>query len=337
VLVAAPPQMRSRIVGLVLSYVRARGGDADGILRAIGLPASAEKDEEVVLGLPALHAFLDAAERESKDPFLGVHIAREYRRGIFGVMEYACRSAPDLREALMRIVRFASLMNDLVEITYEEDGGTATIEQRIAVSPLGLGRHANEFFAAGLLEQSFLLCGQRCVPERVWFKHPKPRSVGELEKVFGTDRITFDAAANGAAIAARFLDLPVITSDPPLLGVLDRHAEDALAQRPAVVDFVAQVRARVGERLRDAPPALETIAGDLGLSPRTLQRRLTTEGTSFQKLLESAREELARTYVKEGAMPIADIALRLGYADSTAFLRAFKRWTGKTPKQFRGE
>src|SRR3954468_18388471 len=126
--------MHSRIVGLVLTYVRSRGGDGDRLIREHGLPATADTDEEVVLPLPALHAFLDAAEREIKDPFLGIHIAAAYRRGIFGVMEYACRSAPTLREALDRIVRFRALMNDIVVVSFEERGGMGIIEQRVAVN-----------------------------------------------------------------------------------------------------------------------------------------------------------------------------------------------------------
>src|SRR6185295_7364120 len=148
--------MHSRIVGLVLTYVRSKGGDGDRLIREFGLPKAADTDVEVVLALPVLHAFLEAAEREIDDPFLGVHIATAYRRGIFGVMEYACRSAPTLREALHRIVRFRALMNDIVVVSFEERDGIGVIEQRVAVNPICLGRHANEFFVVTLVDQARL-------------------------------------------------------------------------------------------------------------------------------------------------------------------------------------
>jgi AraC-like DNA-binding protein len=327
--------MRSRIVGPILGFVRSRGGDADALLRAFGLPSTAETDTEVVLPLPALHAFLEAAERESKDPFLGIHIAFAYRRGLFGVLEHASRSAPTLREALVRIVRFAQLMNDLVVVSLEERDGTSIIEQRVQGSPLCLGRHANEFFVATLIDQARLLSGERCIPERVWLAHPAPRRTDELASSFMTRNISFGAEANGIAIAERVLDLPILTSDPTLLEVLDQHAETSIAQRPAASDFVGQVRRALRERMRTKAPSLPDVAADLRMSARTVQRRLTSEGTSFHRLLESVREELARVYVANPKMTLAEIAFLLGYTEMSAFLRAFKRWTGKTPRQFR--
>jgi AraC-like DNA-binding protein len=332
----APPQMRSRIVGPMLAFVRAQGGDADGLIREFGLPATAESDAEVVLGLPVLHAFQEAAERESKDPFLGVHLAITYRRGLYGVMEYASRSAPTLREALVRIVRFAKLRQDLVVVSLEEHEGMGTIELRVDESPLCLGRHANEFVIATLIDQARLLSGERFIPQRVWLAHPAPRRVDELTSAFHTRDITFGADAIGIAIPTHVLDLPVLTSDPSLLGVLDEHAEASLAQRPAAPDFVSQVRRSIREGMASKAPSLETVATDLRMSARTIQRRLTSEGTSFQRLLESVREELARVHVADPSMPLGEIAFLLGYTELSAFLRAFKRWTGKTPRQFRG-
>jgi len=328
--------MHSRIVGLVLTYVRSKGGDGDRLIRELGLPKTADSDVEVVLALPVLHAFLEAAEREIDDPFLGVHIATAYRRGIFGVMEYACRSAPTLREALHRITRFRALMNDIVVVSFEERDGIGVIEQRVAVNPICLGRHANEFFVATLVDQARLLTGQSCLPERVWLAHPRPKRTGELVSAFGTEEIEFGKEANGLAVASAVLDLPIVTSDPSLLAVLDEHAEQSLAQRPKTQDFVGQVRRCVRERLRGAVPTVETVAADLRMSARTLQRRLTDDGTSFARLLESVREELARAWVADPKMTFAEIAFALGYADQPAFSRAFKRWTRKTPSEFRG-
>ncbi len=325
------------MVGLAVSYVRAKGGDADGLIREFGLPHTVETDTEVVLPLPGLHAFLEAAERESKDPFMGLHVAGAYRRGVYGVMEYACRSAPTVREAFLRIVRFGTLMNDIFVVTYEERDGAATIEQSILGVRHCLGRHANECLVATLFEQARLLSGERLIPGRVWFAHPRPRRVDELTETFGTLDITFDAEANGFTVPTPYLELPLVTADPSLLGVLDEHATQALSERPPAPDFVGQVRACVRERMRGEAPTVEIVAKELGLSPRTLQRRLTHAGTSFQKMFESVREDLARAHVSEGKMALGEIAFVLGYADLSAFLRAFKRWTGKTPRQFRGE
>jgi len=328
--------MRARIVGLVLAYMRRRGGDPGALIRSFGLPATAETDDAVMLPLTSLHAFLEAAERATQDPFLGIHVAIDYRRGAYGVMEYASRSAPTLRDALLRIVRFSKLMTDHVDVTLEEKDGVARVEQKIASHPLCVGRHANEFFVVTLLAQGRSLVGDRCLPARVWFAHPRPKKLDELVAAVGTEQVTFDAEANGFELSGSVLDLPVLTSDPPLLDVLDKHGEESLAQRPAAADFPSQVRRAIRERLREAAPTLDGVAADLRTSPRTLQRRLSGDGTSFARVYEAVREELARAYVADPQMALSEIAFLLGYADLSAFLRAFKRWTGQTPTQFRG-
>ena len=329
--------MRARIVRLVLAYVRRRRGPAADALRLqLGLPATVETDDEVVLPLASLHDFLEAVERAAEDPFLGLHVAADYRRGAYGVMEFACRSAPTLRGAMLRIVRFSKLMNDHVEVTFDEKDGVAIIEQRLAASPLCLGRHANEFFVATLLDQARLLSGKPCVPTRVWFAHPRPQKVDELVTAIGTSNLEFQREANGFAWPSEVLDHAILTADPALLDVLEKHASVALAQLPAAPDFMGDVRAAIRECLRHEAPTVDRIASDLRLSPRTLQRRLTEEGTSFARVYESVREELARVYVADPDKPLAEIASLLRYAEVSAFLRAFKRWTGQTPRQFRG-
>lgn len=329
--------MRARIVRLVLAYVRKRSGDeASALVRRFGLPATAETDDEVTLPLASLHELLDEAERVTSDPFLGLHVAVDYRRGAYGVMEFACRSAPTLRDALLRIVRFSKLMNDHVEVTFEEKDGLGIVEQRLAASPLCLGRHANEFFVVTLLDQARLLSGDDCVPARAWFAHARPKDPGELVRALRTSSIEFQREANGFALPSRVLDRPLATADPALLDVLDKHASVALEQLPDAADFVTEVRRAVRERLRREIPTVDKVASDLHLSARTLQRRLGEEGTTFARVYESVREELARVYVADPAMALSEIAALLRYAEVSAFLRAFKRWTGQTPRQFRG-
>jgi AraC-like DNA-binding protein len=327
--------MRSQLVGPVLARVRAAGGDPGALIRRFGLPATAEHDGEVVLPLEKLHALLDAAELAARDPFLGLHVAVELRRGAYGLLEFSCRSAPTLGEALRRIVRYISLLNEIIEVTLVERGGEAIIEQRIAGEPLTVGRHGNEFFVALLLSQARRLTGASVVPSRAWFAHPAPRDRSELDALVGTSRLEFERERNGMALPRALLELPIRTADPPLLALLDEQAQAALQLRASPSRFLGQVRQSVRDRLRDGVPALGDAARALGMSPRTLQRRLSDEGTSFAALVDGVREELARRYVKDATMPLGEIAFMLGYSELSAFLRAFKRWTGKTPSETR--
>lgn len=328
-------QMRSPLVRPVLAYVRAKGGDADRIMREHGLAATAGTDPEAVLPLEGLHAFLDAAEAAVGDPFLGLHVAAHFERGTYGILEYAWRSAPDIHEALKRVARYIALFNDFVVISLQRRAGAASMEQRIPGFPLCVGRHANEFFVTAILLQARRLTGAPFVPTRVWFAHPAPADTSELFRVLGTDRVEFNRGGNGMELAAPLLELKIASADPELLALMDRFADRELEARVAPTRFLGQLRETIRTSLRDGPPSLASAARKMRASPRTLQRRIADEGTTFHDLVESVREELARTLVAEATRPLGEIAFLLGYSELRPFLRAFRRWTKTTPSAYR--
>jgi AraC-like DNA-binding protein len=327
--------MRSQLVAPLLALVRERGGDPAALARRFELPPGIADQPEVVLPLRTLHALLDAAADAAGDRFLGVHLAQRLPRGAYGVVEYTCRTAPTIRDALGRIVRYVGLLNELVVVSVEERGGAAIVEHRIPGEPLCVGRHGNEFFITMLLSGARTVAAAPCVPSRAWFAHPQPDDVSVLLEALGTTRVRFGAGSNGVELPAEVLDLPLPGHDPALLALLDRQAEQALGGLPAASRLVAQVRRRIRDTLGEEPPTLEGVAAGLAMSPRTLQRRLADDGVRFQALLDEVRRELALDYVRDRRRPLGEIAYLLGYAELSPFLRAFKRWTGKTPADLR--
>jgi AraC-like DNA-binding protein len=327
--------MRSQLVGPLLALIERRGGDAAALLRRFDLPPTAATDDEVRVSLEGLRAILDAAALAAGDADLGVHLGQQLPRGAYGVLEYSCRSAPTVRDALARIVRYIGLLNELVTITAREERGAAVIEQSIDGEPLCVGRHANEFFVVMLLERTRQLSGAACIPERAWFAHPAPGDTRALVAAVGTDQLRFDAGKNGLALPASVLDLPISSADPTLLALMDKQAEQALAGRTAPTRFLGDVKARIAASLDAAPPEIEELAAALRMSRRTLQRRLGDEGVSFQQLVDEVRRERALELVGDAGRPLGDVAFQLGYAELSPFLRAFRRWTGTTPATWR--
>jgi AraC-like DNA-binding protein len=179
------------------------------------------------------------------------------------------------------------------------------------------------------------LSGNAWTPERVWLAHPRPPDSSALEACFAGTPITFDTGANGLAFAASTLALPVVSADAPLHSVLTQHAERALPPEPPAEDWLARVRLKTREALGEGGGTLERVARALKMSPRTLQRRLSEHGTSFQDVLDVERQELARRLLEDPRLSVSEVAWRLGYSELTAFNRAFKRWTGKTPGEWR--
>ncbi len=327
--------MRSQLVAPALAAVAAAGGDVAALRRRFALPASAATDAEVTLPLPAFRAFFDAAAEAAGDPALGVHLAQRLPRGVWGVVEYACRSAATIRDALVRLVRYFGLLNEVVTISFDERGGEGLVEQRVAGEPLALGRHANELFVVALLDRARELSGASCAPTRAWFAHPAPPDPAPVLAAVGTTRVRWRAGGNGFALPRAALDRPLASSDPPLAALLDRQAEQALAGRAAPSRWLGDVRARVRDALAEAPPSLAQLAAALRMSPRTLQRRLGEDGVTFQQIVDDVRRELAIAWVADPRRPLGEIAFLLGYAELRPFLRAFKRWTGRTPAQAR--
>jgi AraC-like DNA-binding protein len=350
--------MRSQLVGAVLAAVRAGGGDPAALIARFELPPTAMTDAEVTLPLTKFRALLDAAAEAAGDPALGVHVAQTLPRGAYGVVEYSCRSAPTIREALVRLVRYFGLLNELVTVSFDERGGEGVVEQRVDGEARALGRHANELFVVTLLERARQLtpgsdsggAGRRpawgrrgspapeplIVPTRAWFAHAEPDDVAPLIEAIGTRAVRFDAGRNGFALPCAVLDLPLASADAPLSSLLDRTAEQALAGRAGPSRFLGDVRARVREMLGETPPSLTSLAAALKMSARTLQRRLGEEGVSFQTVVDDVRREQAIEWVGDARRPLGEIAYLLGYAELRPFLRAFKRWTGQTPAQARG-
>lgn len=326
--------MRSQLVAPALAIVREAGGDPRAIGARFGLDETKLDAPEVTMPLASLQALLDAAADASHEPSIGLRIAARYPRGTYGVMEFASRTAPTLRDACASIARYIALSNELVEIALKETADGIAVEQRIPGVPSCLGRHANEFFAGIVTLGAREATGVPIVPERVYLAHPKPREAAELARIFGTRKIDFRAGANGVVFKAATLDLPLLGSDPPLHSLLERQAASSLAARAAPSRFLGRVREAIASDLRRAPN-LASIARALGTSPRTLQRRLGEEGSTFAQIVDAVREEAARLAIDGDHAPIASIAASLGYADPRAFLRAFRRWTGTTPSAFK--
>jgi AraC-like DNA-binding protein len=179
------------------------------------------------------------------------------------------------------------------------------------------------------------MSGRPLAPTRAWFAHPRPRELGPLVEALGTDAIEFDRERNGMALPKSVLDAPLSTHDPALLELLDHQAEEALKLRASPSRFLGQVRQQIRDALADGVPSLEVAARTLGMSARTLQRRLADENSSYLDLVDEVRQELGRRWVTEGARPLGEVAFLLGYSELSAFLRAFKRWTGVSASEYR--
>lgn len=327
---------RTPFIRLVLDRVRARGGDPQALLARFALPASTATDPETVVSLTTYRELTQAAAEAAREPFLGLEAASRVQRGMYGVVEYGCRCSATLREAYQRVARFIALVG--TPLTGElEPAGTegARLSLHIPGIDGALGIHGNEFVLGVILHHSRAFSGVHVVPRHVALAHPPRQGRGPLHQFFGTTSIDFGAPKNALTFDEATLDLPIASADAKLLELLERMTEsEAIACRDAT-GFLGEVKRCVRGLLPQGAPELDAVARALHMSSRTMQRRLQQEETSFQQVVEDVREELARLYMTDPNKGSGEIATLLGYGDTRAFLRAFRRWTGLGPAAFR--
>lgn len=328
--------MRSRLVSPFLQYVAERGGSHESVLSEYGLEDSAATEDETVMALSRFREFGHSAAEAAGDPDMGLNVARGLQMGTWTLVEYVARAAPTLRACLKRYQKYNQLLNEVVTVSLLEEGDTAILTHGISGVPGAIGRHGNECVMAWLMGQFQRHLDVSFKPTEVRFAHRAPANMSGLEAVFRTKAFVFDADINDMRFERRWLDVQLSSQDPVLLELLEQQAEEALSSHGEGQRFIGELRRRIRTHLADdGPPSLDALARSLRMSPRTLQRRIADHDTNLTDVVDDLRADLAKAWLQDDATPVAEVAFRLGYSDARSFRRAFKRWTGVTPSQFR--
>lgn len=325
------PQVSARIGALIIQVAAARDIAAQGLMKDAGFDAGWLNDAEARMPLAVEERLWALAAAWTADPLFGLHAAAAIRPGAFDVLDYAVRTAPDLRTALHRLARYNRLVHDLASFDVITAGDAVRVEHRFEGQGARPCRHAAEFTLASVVVVASQMGGQAVQALAVEFAHDAPDDVAPYQAVFGvTPR--FDAPGSCLTLPAEVLDRPVPTADPGLSRIVTAHAEQLLAAHaPAPESLAAQVRRHLAERMASGPMTLGQVAGCLHLSERSLQRRLDAEGTHFAQLADEVRRDLALRYIADERLALGEVAYLLGFAEPSPFHRAFKRWTGTTP------
>ena len=265
------------------------------------------------------------------DGDFGLHLAELAVAAPQGLGGRLIAAAPTFGDGLRRMLRFERVFHDVrtSELALTGDEAVLTHDTR---GGLDLPRHAAEFGWAFLVLLGRRTTGAHLAPIGVEFRHAAPASAAEHQRIFGV-RPRFGGEVDQLRLRRADLARAQLGADASLSEILEAHAGTLLARLPATTDLVAQVRAAVYDSLPDA--AVAAVAQRVGLTPRTLQRRLAEHGASFQDLLDDVRRALAMRLLAEPATSAAEVAYALGFADQSSFHRAFVRWTGFTPQVFR--
>jgi AraC-like DNA-binding protein len=320
-----------------LAYTRAKeaGLAVDLLVRKAGLRLREMDDPSRQLRVRDQIEFLNLAAAALQDEFLGFHLAHVPDLREIGLLYYVLASSDVLGDAFERVARYSTIINEGVAakaLTGREFG--------LSLHYVGVSRHADrhqiEFWLAALVMVCRQLTGLRLLPKQVRVAHQRERHSANFAELFGDD-VQFGAEVDEIVFDANAKDLPVVSADPYLNKLLISYCEAALADRPRNGgSFRSIVENSVVPLLPHGKARLSEIAPRIGVSQRTLARRLAAERLSFSSLLVQLRRDLATRYLSDPALSISQIAWMLGYREVGGFSHAFKSWTGKTPREARG-
>jgi AraC-like DNA-binding protein len=329
------PRLTVRAIRPLVSGLRGAGYDAPRILAAVGVDEATFSDPDARVPTSVAMSILSVGVEVTGDSNLGLHIARHADLGSFDVHFYAMASSPTLGTAFERLCRYQRLIHETSRVELEVHGERAVLRHELAAGKAA-PRQTAEFLVAAWLRAGRIVTATDWVPQQVHFAHPAPPDQSEHFRVFGCD-VHFAMGENALIFPASLLETPCVRADPALVAVLDRYASDRIDLAPASARIADRVEAVVREELRGGEPTAARLAGRLKMSVRSLNRLLAAEGTSYRELLDGIRRDLACRHLATRELSIGEVSFLLGFAELSSFHRAFKRWTGRTPAEFRHE
>lgn len=322
-----------RVPGMLATRLEESGISVAAVLRRAALPQDLFQQTRILVSTPELFALWRAIAEISQDDSIGLKLGTETRTERFHPMGIAALSNETFGAAIKHMAHYKKLSAP-EEILHEYAGDEWSIRFRwtlaVDVEPAVLIEHC----FAWVLTIARQGTGQRVSPVRV--ELVQPRSHGKaLERYFGCP-VVFNAARNALVFRSTDAALPFVTRNAELLDMLAPQFEVELKQRAEKEhSFMELVRGAIQQRFTGHRPAIDDIAHDLRLSPRTLQRRLQELGSSYQRVLDEARHEMATYYLRNSVLELAEAAYLLGYEDANSFARAFRNWEGMPPKHWR--
>ncbi|MEM1019223.1 MAG: AraC family transcriptional regulator ligand-binding domain-containing protein [Pseudomonadota bacterium] len=323
----------------VVAAASANRPDADTyrktLLTSIGLDPNAPIEPKTMVPDTAYYALCERAAREDADgPSLPVRVGALMRSEDYGAFGLAWKAATSLRGSFHRAERYGRVLTSVSRYEVREEGGTVWhILHRDGPRTLGM-RLSNEQTIVATAQIAREVAAQPVTFESIHFKHDAPTDIAAHEAFFRCP-VVFASDRDALALTPEAAATPNRLGDESMLAFFDAHLDTELAALSNDSGLAKRVRIQVSQALSEGVPAISETASRLGMSPRTLQRRLADLGETYQDLVDAARRELAEKLLRETDYALAEVAFLTGFSEQSAFTRAFKRWRGQTPRSYR--
>jgi len=327
---SSSPYIASDLSSLLLRYLEKQQLNAPEIRRELALfqnKTSARISYERWCG------YIGQLLELTGNPCVGVEMGELMQLSYCGVLGHLALNCGTLFEALARFARYQELL-------FEGSGKPIIVGDKYRFcwtrerEESFETQQSDEILIVGLLRLAKQLTGKNSLlPYKVGFMHPRPDYATKYKASLGNN-VEFDQPTLFVELTIDFLSTPICDSNPTLIKLLDQQAEAMLKALPDKGEFDAKLREALILCMQNGTPSLNVLSQALCLSNRTLHRRLEERGLNFSLLLQKTRQELAIQYLREKRLSVIEISYLLGYSEQSAFARAFKQWTGKTPGRF---
>lgn len=301
------------------------------VFRAARIDPKRMKDMNSRFTLTAMTELWEQVGKAIQTPCFGLQAGQLWHPAYMHALGYAWMSSSSLQTALQRLVRFIHIVNQCASIKLDEtkDGLNVQWAGVNETPPAWI----NEVRLSVLLAMCRANYGKRLDPVSVSFTHAKPDCAGEYFEYFRSP-VHFSAERNELTLALKDVNKQLSSSNPLMSQVHDQIMIKYLAEIDSD-DIIEQVKAKIIDQLPDGRISDSKIAESLFMSSRTLQRRLHSAGTSFKTILTEVRQGLALNYIRDSRLTLTELSFQLGFSEMSAFSRAFKQWTGESPRGFR--
>jgi AraC-like DNA-binding protein len=327
------PVVFARSLRKIAKGVAARA-NARHLLRTVGLDRDAINDASLRIPYSDLMLLSLHAASATKDAAFGLHVGEQVEMREYGVIGQAMLTSSTLGQSLRTLVRYLPIWTDVGAFSLEIDGSVAHFGWAYSHRSLPEARQDCEMSFATVAGLRRLTNGANWRLREVWFQHAKPKDTSEHVRIFGAP-LHFGMPANTILLDRPFLDVPLTTANPELHAASTAEADKLLTEVGAEPSFSQCVLSFVRQELMDGRIDLQSAARRLGVSRRTLQRKLEGEDCSYRQLVQQARQELSQYLLRDTHHTATDTAYALGYSEPSAFQHAFHKWHGIPPGAYR--
>jgi len=318
----------------VVDACEASGIDTEPILAKADISHAVMEDAEGRVSLDQMRTFWSEAVAQSREPAIGLKAAVRVPHGQYGLYDYIAAYSDTVGEAFTRFAEYLPLINNwiLMKTDVNDHAG------RISMSTVwGATPRMSAEYVAGLLTTRARRDWNAAIRPHVIFEFPQPEfpERPDLHEVALGCPVTFGGSTTEIVLDRASWDLPVENGDGGLAAMLVRQADQQLDQLPRATPFVQEVRHEVQAGMVGGDQQISVIADRLGMSARTLQRKLGADGLTFAEIVDEVRLEAAKAALADHGVSLAEVAFLVGFEEQSSFSRAFKRWTGSSPRDFR--